>query len=899
MVSGPRVKFLESLDFNLDPFQEQSLDLFDAGESVLVASPTGSGKTLVGLYAIAKTLHDGAKAFYTTPLKALSNQKYLEFCAYFGTESVGLLTGDNSIRPGASVVVMTTEVLRNMIYADSPELSNLGLVVLDEVHYLQNPYRGAVWEEVIIHLPPSVALVCLSATVSNAEEFATWMKTVRGSMEAVIEERRPVELDHLYLYGDRRTNSVVAMNTFDDGRPNPEGPLLNPPWLSTAGPRRHSRLRAFQARRTQVVDYLSEASMLPAIYFIFSRAACEDAAREAVNSGIRLTSIPERKEIRALVDERLAHLSARDLEALGFRSWMLALEAGFAPHHAGMVPPFREIVEACFERALVKVVFATETLSLGINMPARSVVLEKLSKYNGERHELLSPGEYTQLSGRAGRRGIDNLGYCVVLWNPAVPFEHVSSLASTRSYPITSSFRPTYNMATNLIKRHEPEIARHLLNLSFAQFRSDSEVVELEAELGRARKRVDEARLQVECELGDVEEFLVLNVAKREAKASPPKSKRERSLRLESLRVGNIVVLRDPEPSLRSVKLAVVSVGMRSRGRVKVTAVSTSGKAYLLSMALEDRVELRGSISLPRPYLPTERPFRVEVARLLKEFDSPGDEEGEPKLAKGREEIPATVVDVALKELEDRLKLCPSFSEHLQAVKRKRRLGTRVAELASRIRAKLESLALQLDRVLEVLEKFGYIEGWSLTEKGDRLSKIYSEGDLLCSLALEEGVFDGLDPASFASVISCLTFDIRPQYRTISDPPTKLIGRRARMLKSLWKGLTDLEADQRIPLTREPDIGFTELIYKWAQGADLADVLMTSQVPPGDFVRCAKQVVDLLRQLSQVAPLSHTREAAGEAIDAVLRGVVAASSEIVVPGEVPDPQTPLSEVQVS
>jgi len=411
-----RDEFIAGLGFALDPFQVESFDALDAGQSVLVAAPTGSGKTLVAEYAIAKALAEGRKAFYTTPLKALSNQKFGDLVRRHGAHNVGLLTGDNSINGDAPVVVMTTEVLRNMIYASSPALRGLKYVVLDEVHYLQDAYRGPVWEEVIVHLAPEVRLVCLSATVSNAEELADWISTVRGHTEAVIEERRPVELRNLYLAGDRESERLHLLPVLVDGRPNAEAARLD---ASASRGYRRSRERGgrrlYTPRRVEVADRLDDEDMLPAIYFIFSRNACDDAVGQCLDAGVRLTSVEERDRIRALCEERTANLGDADLDVLGYDRWLAGMEAGVAAHHAGMVPPFKEAVEACFAAGLVKLVFATETLALGINMPARAVVVEKLSKFTGERHAFLTPGEYTQLTGRAGKRGIDDLGFALLL----------------------------------------------------------------------------------------------------------------------------------------------------------------------------------------------------------------------------------------------------------------------------------------------------------------------------------------------------------------------------------------------------------------------------------------------------------------------------------------------------
>ncbi|MGH9282297.1 MAG: DEAD/DEAH box helicase, partial [Acidimicrobiales bacterium] len=369
-MSAARRQFLAGLGFQPDPFQVEALDALDAGRSVLVAAPTGSGKTVVAEYAVARALAGGGKAFYTTPLKALSNQKYGDLLRAHGPDRVGLLTGDNAVNGDAPVVVMTTEVLRNMIYAGSPALTGLRYVVLDEVHYLQNPYRGAVWEEVIVHTPPEVDLVCLSATVSNAEEFADWVQTVRGATAAVIEERRPVELEHLYLVGDRGAERIHRLPTFVDGRPNPEAAALDSRTVRPHDPRvRARRGRLFTPRRADVVELLGDEDMLPAIYFIFSRAACDDAVRQCIDHGLRLTTPEERRRIRAIAEAKVEGLADEDLDVLGYGAWMTGLEAGLAAHHAGLVPPFKEAVEACFAEAVVKVVYATETLALGINMP--------------------------------------------------------------------------------------------------------------------------------------------------------------------------------------------------------------------------------------------------------------------------------------------------------------------------------------------------------------------------------------------------------------------------------------------------------------------------------------------------------------------------------------------------
>jgi superfamily II RNA helicase len=485
-----RARFLETRPYRLDRFQLEALDALDEGRSVLVSAPTGAGKTVVADYAVHLALEQDVKAYYTTPLKALSNQKFADLRKVHGTDRVGLLTGDNSINGDARVVVMTTEVLRNMIHSERAGLDTLGYVVLDEVHYLEDRYRGGVWEEVILGAPSDVVLVCLSATVANAAELAAWIGQVRGDTAIVREDRRPVELRNLFAIGDRSAERVHLLPTFVDGKPNPQAIELDE-MLSRRGPAaRRGRMRSqvpppgpyarrprtYRPRRPEVVERLDDTELLPAIYFVFSRAGCDDAVRACLEDGLRLTSPEERARVREIAQTHTEALSDDDLAVLGYGRFLAALEAGIASHHAGMVPPFRETVEACFTQALVKVVFATETLALGINMPARSVVIEELTKYSGAGHAALTPGEYTQLTGRAGRRGIDEVGYAIVLASPFHDFDDVARLAGAPGRALTSSFRPTYNLAVSLVRRYERVEAYRVVTSSFAQYLSEEDL---------------------------------------------------------------------------------------------------------------------------------------------------------------------------------------------------------------------------------------------------------------------------------------------------------------------------------------------------------------------------------------------------------------------------------------
>jgi ATP-dependent RNA helicase HelY len=871
-VATTRATFTAERPFPLDEFQSRALDALDAGNSVLVAAPTGSGKTLVAEYAIAKALAAGSKVFYTTPLKALSNQKYGDFARAYGSARVGLLTGDNSINGDAPVVVMTTEVLRNMIYAGSPTLGGLRYVVLDEVHYLQDRSRGAVWEEVIIHLPAEIDIVALSATVSNAEEVAAWMQTVRGATETVIEERRPVDLVHLYLVGDRGASELHLLPTFvdDDGdlRPNPAATRLDGRNVPARAQRRR---RLYKPWRTEVIERLAAERMLPAIYFVFSRAGCDQAVEQCLATGMRLTSADERRALRAIAERHVAALSDDDLDVLGYDIWLAGIEAGVAAHHAGLVPPMKEAVEEAFAAGLLKMVFATETLALGINMPARSVVIEKLSKFTGEHHEFLTPGEYTQLAGRAGRRGIDDVGYVVVLWDPFVPFEQVAGLASRRTYALTSSFHPTYNMAVNLVQRYPPQQARHLLNLSFAQFHADRDVVAVERDLELRRSQLEQVGAAATHPAGDVDEYRrLLGELDAARRAAHGRSDR----RFETLRPGDVLIA--PKRGGR----VVVLKQERGSGQQRVLAL-TQGKSLVRLSAQDFRGAVRklATIDLPRPFAPRSQSFqRAAVDRLRRLRIT--DDEYPDDTDRDVEELQA---EIAAHPLHD----APGADAALRAAWQADRLRRDIARLERHVSSRNESLARQFDRVLGLLRAWGYVDEWTLTDAGRLLTRLNSEGELVVAEALREGRLDDIDAASMAAVVSCFTFQRRgPENNEAAPPrrwPNQEVARRSRALDGVWRDLQLAEREARLPETRRPDPGFTAAIHAWVKGEDLADVLEDEEMTGGDFVRNVKQTIDLLRQIGEVAPNEATAATARTAADACLRGVIAASSIVKAP----------------
>lgn len=861
--------------FVLDRFQREALAAIDLGRNVLVAAPTGAGKTVVAEHAVARALAEGRRAFYTTPIKALSNQKYADLVRRHGRDQVGLLTGDNAVNPGAGVVVMTTEVLRNMVYASSSALDGLAWVVLDEVHFLQDTYRGPVWEEVIVHTPPDVRFVCLSATVSNADELAGWITAARGPTETVVEHERPVDLVNHFLVFDKGTGDLVQVETLVDGRANPEGSRFDAP--VSDGPK-HERFRARgkhrwgTPRRVEVVEHLAGSALLPAIYFVFSRKGCDDAARSVLDAGLRLTTGPERARIRAIVETHVDHLTDGDLGVLGFDRFLAGLEAGVAAHHAGMVPPFKEAVEACFVEGLVKVVFATETLALGINMPARSVVIESLSKFTGEHHEDLTPSQYTQLTGRAGRRGLDPVGHALVLWSPWYGFDKVAALASSREFVLRSAFQPTYNMVVNLIRRYDREQAHELLGRSFAQFQADASLGRIVSRQASRKQLLAEATARATCELGDVDEYRSLRADERRAKREARQGARIRvAEQVGELAPGDVV-------RVAGHRLAVLSVSHR-KGGLRLRVIDSDARVSVLDEDDFDEPPVRAaSISLPEPYNPQNRIFQRQAASALRKARVT---HREPVVGDDGLGEPSLLAEPLLRATDLPVASCPDLDAHLTAVAERDRLTRQLAELERRVEDRTTSLTRRFDAITQILTKRGFVRGWALTERGEVLARTFHESDLLVATVVCEGLLDGLDEASMAGLVSLLTYE----HRSKDAPPTpwypsRLVRERATQIDQIARKLVRDEEKARLPTTRLPDPTFLALAHAWAAGESFDVVIADEDLSGGDFVRNVKQLIDLLRQVGEVAPHPQTRTTARAASDRLYRGIIAASSEV-------------------
>ena len=883
-------EFAALLPFELDDFQHRACVALEGGHGVLVCAPTGAGKTVVGEFAVHLALAQGRKCFYTTPIKALSNQKYADLVERHGQAAVGLLTGDTAVNGDAQVVVMTTEVLRNMIYAGSRQLGDLGFVVMDEVHYLADRFRGAVWEEVILQLPEHVALVSLSATVSNAEEFGDWLVTVRGDTAVVVDEHRPVPLwqhmmvgSRLYdMFGQtadgelvvdpalvRQTSDVERQSVvWDRGRGRGPG-------------RRDTRFRP--PSRVTVIDRLDRDGLLPAITFVFSRAGCDAAVGQCVRAGLRLTTEDEVELIRATIDRRTAELPQGDLAVLGYWEWREALERGIAAHHAGMLPAFKETVEELFVRGLVRAVFATETLALGINMPARTVVLERLVKFNGESHAELTPGEYTQLTGRAGRRGIDVEGHAVVIWQPGVDPEQVAGLASTRTYPLRSSFRPGYNMAVNLVGRLGVEAARDLLEQSFGQFQADRSVVGLARRIERNGETLAGYAASMRCHLGDFAEYAALRrrVSEREkalARQGIADSRDAAATALRKLKPGDVIAV----PVGRRAGLAVVlDPGIAGDADPRPLVLTEDRWAGRLSAAdFPVPVAALGRMRLPK---------RVDhrVPRVRRDLASALRDTGIEAPTPGRRRSGGSAAeDPELATLRRALRAhpchgCADREAHARWAERYNRLERETEQLRQKVRATTHSLARAFDRIRALLGERGYLDGETVTPDGERLARLWGESDLLTAECLRHGIWDGLAPAELASVVSALVYESRRDIGPMPRVPAGAVTAALTATVGVWARLEADERRHRVERTREPDLGFAWPMHRWARGESLAAVLTAAEqngaeLSAGDFVRWCRQVVDLLDQVADVAGRADgVGRAAADAVTAIRRGVVA------------------------
>jgi len=842
---------LPTRDFALDRFQQEAVDAFDAGESVLVSAPTGAGKTVIAEHAIEQMLRSGQRMFYTSPIKALANQKFRDFGERYGKNNVGLLTGDLTIQGNAPVVVMTTEVLRNMLYEGPQRVSNLGCVVLDEVHYLQDPQRGPVWEEVLLNLPRGVRTVSLSATVSNVEEFVEWLSAVRGPTRLVEERQRPVPLRHVFAAANKETRNIQRVPLLKGTRLAVQAEKFRPERKRGSKGRRNDRSRRGKRggrdrapaskwappRRSILVEDLVADEQAPVIWFIFSRAGCDEAVEQCHRAGLRYTDDDQADELAAILHETTSDIDDDDWYSLGLDQWQEAFEAGIASHHAGLIPAVKEAVETAFAEGLISVVFATETLALGVNLPARTVVLERLVKYNGETHELLRPLEFTQLAGRAGRRGLDDEGVVVTCWSHRTKVDDIAELAASTDFPLRSAFSPNYNMVANLIRHADQDSARQFVTRSFAQFQRDRSIVAAGDRELRVSEDLEAAERAAQCERGDVFGHL-----------QSDRSDRADDDELGQLRPGAVLA--------HGHGAIVTSVAHRGAG-VVARVIDAQGRTLSYGAGeLASPIAVLGHEKLPVGMSPASDEAAEWVVTTLNDHWDVHDTGG--------------------------VEGCPDYEKHVHAVREVGRLQHKLQKLQKRTARRQGALVAEFDAVAEILHERGFAQDWYLNAKGDILTNVHGEAEAVLAEALDHGYFNGLDGAELAAVLSVLTYESRAKGGRGSSFrwPTKRVKKvtlRLEQLAQVMRNEERLRLDDY--LTKELDPGLVETVFDWAEGEPL-DVVLHDEMTGGDFVRSMRMVVDICRQVAAVAD-GELREAARDAVYAVDRGVVRGARDLV------------------
>ena len=890
----------ELFPFPLDDFQLEAIDALNQGHSVMVSAPTGSGKTLVGEYAIHRALAHGRRVFYTTPLKALSNQKLRDFRQQFGSERVGLLTGDLSLNREASIVVMTTEIFRNMLYAeidhpDNDPLADVETVVLDECHYMNDSQRGTVWEESIIHCPPPIQLVALSATVANAGQLTDWIERVHGPIRLVLSDHRPVPLQFSFC----SAKGLHPLLNEERTALHPNCKVWRPPKTTRRkGPRPPRPPQPEAPPIGFVVAQMVEREMLPAIYFIFSRRGCDRAVRDL--GPVCLVTPEEQARIRL----RLDAFAAATPEAVrdGHAEPLLR---GIAAHHAGVLPAWKELIEELFQQALVKVVFATETLAAGINMPARSTVVSALSKRTERGHRPLMGSEFLQMAGRAGRRGLDAQGYVVTVQSRFEGVREAGQLALSPADPLVSQFTPSYGMVLNLLQRYDLAKARALVERSFGRYLATLDLAEDEARIAALQAQLatlEGGAGEVPWEQLDAyekqrgrlrEERRLLRILQQQAEETVA---HELTLALQFASEGSLLTLRAPQLRGRLMP-AVLVAKVPGPGQFPLLLCLTAENHWLLLpcsavVALHAELSCLQVRELEPPELHRSGELRhgdgasdgmaLAVASMARRHD----------LHTPQVDLAAEVQEQGLRvrDLEQELESHPAhhWGDSKTLKKQRRRMEELSAELEERQRLLHFRSNRHWDTVLaliEVLRHFGALEGPDGLQPslvGRTVAALRGDNELWLGLAMMSGHLDELVPAHLAAVLEAISTEVNRPDLWCAYPPPPPVEEALHDLRGIRRQLGRLQerAQVAFPLWWEPEL--TGLVTAWAEGASWTDVIASTSLDEGDVVRVLRRTVDLLAQVPYCEAVSQQlRNHARQALRAINRFPVRELDDLV------------------
>jgi ATP-dependent RNA helicase HelY len=873
--------FTRRYPFPLDPFQIEAIVAILEGSSVIVSAPTGAGKTLVAEFAILDALRAKRRLAYTTPLKALSNQKYADFCRQFGVAEVGILTGDVKVNPHAPVLVMTTEILRNMFYTGT--LEGLRHVVLDECHYMGDEGRGTVWEEIIVNAPKDVTLVALSATVANVQEIADWISLVHRPIRAVVHPDRPVPLRYHLADLAAEIHELEAVRT---GRAKLIG-------IEGGGDEGRGRFYARRAASvTAMVEELETRSWLPAIYFIFSRAGCERAMEEFLEEGRPLLDRSRRNEVERSIADALEESPALGASA-GNQTIFQALRLGVGLHHAGILPSLKRLTEVLFERGLVRVVFATETMSLGIHMPARSVVLQGLTKRTDRGFRTLSTNELTQMAGRAGRRGIDPEGQCIIALDARDSLAEALAVIDGSPEPIASQFRLGFGSVALLVQTVREEGAiRRVVESSFGQYQSLRQIRGLEQAVGEARAALAEAeRYEAPCgdfgRIGRYRELRAQVDARRRGRGGRSRPARARAL--EDVEPGRLVLLRARG---RESGLGVVLGVHRLRSqRVLLDTLLPHGSVVRTKAGNVKRVFwATPPLLLP----PAVRSLAAHHRGWGRDFRETLTREGSALLRRLAELEPSALVARERSgEPEERLEAIechdcpwaarPRCDAAWRTIERER---ARVEQRQATLETVRNAIWQEYRRVIEVLEAFDAIQQGVLRPKGELVASLRHDHELLVAEIVHRGILDDAPPAELAALASCLIEEARsaedePSRRLLRERPR--LRRRVRQMEEAAEAI--LAVQRRVGLHRPARVqtSFLAGVFRWASGEDdwsrvVADAFGGHE---GDLIRAMRRLIDLLRQLAEAPEVpGAVGKVAGAAARRLDRGIVLESALI-------------------
>ncbi len=878
-------QFAAKQKFPLDEFQLEAMRALEEGRSVLVSAPTGSGKTIVAEFAIFLARHYGRRCIYTTPLKALSNQKFRDLRQDMG-DDVGLVTGDVVINPQAPVLIMTTEILRNMLQVDPTQVDDVSHVVLDEAHYIGADGRGTVWEETIVFLGKDTRIVALSATIPNADELATWVSEVHMPMDVILHLERPVPLEPFVfiekaepLFDKRGRMRIKSFGRERDG------------WVE-------------EPMSSAVVRDLHQKGMTPAIFFVFSRLGCEREAIETIRTSGDLTSKAEKKAIEKAVQAAIAHTPGM-MTSNATKAWLERLPSGVAPHHAGLLPPLKLLIEELYQANLLKVVFATETLAAGINMPARTVVITSLSKRTDEGHRMLTVGEFAQMTGRAGRRGMDTVGYGVVYGSHRYKVEDVAALFKGQAEPLRSRFTLNYNMVINLTHQYDELQARRIVEQCFSQFQNNATVGHLRTLRDHAKTKLAGRDTRCPKFPEEHERSVILPQylanKRRWDEGSDNVKDLEKGLRGQNEKEADRAILAAPFNSFVVVKraaapraeVAILLDKYKSKKGLQFGALLGSG--HVIRLGGRDLVLATGAAvkgvpddlrfaAEPMSYLQLKR-VKLDPKTWNSWLDQAGiDPEAlippskePPKLVAARRVLEEAEADWQASTCYNcnKLNLCKAEEKDLF------RLRKDVKSYEEQIEAIRGKFWHQFKALRTVLERGDFLRGRELLPRGVALANLRTQNELVAADTLASGLLEGLDPAELAAVVSVM----------IAEPPRGRMAWRPLRYSQRVYNITEQMVDLATHLDKIEDrvqkefgdpnpscmvaTEYAGMVQAWASGHAWAHVVEMAGIDEGQLVRHLRQVIDMLNQIKDVPGNSRSfGDRVMEAIGAVDRDIV-------------------------